>query len=91
MNEKNPLGRAIALLLLLGAAYGVRAIARGRFDCVAGDAARCTMGVPAPLPAPAVDEKAAPFDKAGADVEPGEDEDSKLEKKAPVVPPSTPE
>jgi hypothetical protein len=91
MNDKNLLGRAIALVLLLGAAYGVRAIARGRFDCAIGDAASCVMGVPAAAPAPVVDEKAAPVEKTGADVEPGEDEDSKLEKKAPVVPPPAPQ
>ena len=89
-DDKNLLGRVLALALILGAAYGVHAIAHGGFACSPGAGARCVMGIPAAAPAPVVDEKAAPIEKAGADAEPGVDEDSKLEEKAPVVPPSIP-
>jgi hypothetical protein len=85
-DDKNFLGRVLALALILGTAYGVRAIARGRFDCAMGGGSSCTMGIPAEAPAPAVDEKAAPVEKADADS--GEDEDAKLQKKAPVEPPA---
>ena len=89
-DDKNILGRVIALALIVGAAYGARAIARGRFDCAAGVGTRCEMGIPPQAPAPAVDAKAAPVEKFDANNDSGEDEDAKLEKKAPVVPPETP-
>jgi hypothetical protein len=89
-NDKNILGRVVALVLILGAAYGARSIARGRFDCAAGSGSSCEMGIPAAAPAPDVDAKAAPAEKFDANNDAGEDEDAKLEKKAPVVPPTTP-
>ncbi len=85
-NDKNYLGRVLALALILGAVYGARSIARGRFDCAVGNGTSCEMGIPAPAPAPAVDAKAAPAEKFDADNDAGEDEDAKLQKKAPVVP-----
>ena len=82
--DRNLFGRALALVLLLAAAYGVRAILRGGSACAAGDS-RCTMGAPA---APAGGEEAAPAEKPGTKAAPDEDEESKLERKAPVVPPA---
>ena len=90
-DDKNLLGRVIALALILGAAYGAQAIARGGFSCPLGGI-RCGMSIPAANPAPAVDLEAAPVEPA-APVEkekPGEDEDATLEKKAPVLPPMAP-
>ena len=89
-DDKNLLGRVLALALILGAAYGVRAIAHGGFACPFGDGSRCAMGIPAAALAPAVDAKAAPVEKFDANIDAGEDEDAKLEEKAPVVPPATP-
>lgn len=84
MND-NLLGKAIALALILGAVYGARSIARGGFSCPLGDGNRCIMAIPAANPAPAVDAKEAPVEKAPVETE---DEDATLEKKAPVVPPA---
>ena len=85
-DEKNILGRVIALALLLGAAYGVHSIAHGGFACPMGGGSSCVMAIPAALPSPAVDAGAAPIEKLeGVN---GEDEDAKLEKKAPVIPPA---
>ena len=89
-DDKNILGRVIALARIAGAAYGAHAIARGRFDCALGAGSRCEMGIPAAASAPAVDANAAPAGKFDADNGAGEDEDAKLEKKAPAVPPETP-
>ena len=89
MND-NLLGRVIALALMIGAAYGAHSIAYGRFDCGTGSGTRCEMGIPASAQAPAVDAQAAPVEKADADGDAGEDEDAKLEKKAPVEPPAAP-
>jgi hypothetical protein len=86
-DDKNLLGRVIALGLMLGAAYGAYSVAHGRFDCSVGSGSACVMGIPAAAFAPAVDAKAAPVEK---DETGGEDEDAKLQKKAPVVPPATP-
>lgn len=83
MND-NLLGKAIALALILGAAYGARSIARGGFSCPLGDGSRCVMAIPAAAPAPAVDMKEVP-EKAPVETE---DDDATLEKKAPVVPPA---
>jgi hypothetical protein len=85
MND-NLLGRVVALALIIGAVYGARAIARGQFDCGSGSGALCVMAIP---PAPAVDAKAAPAGKFDADNGAAEDEDAKLEKKAPVAPPAS--
>lgn len=63
-DDKNLLGRVIALGLILGAAYGARAIARGGFGCPLGDGVRCVMAIPADAPVPAVDAKQAPVEKA---------------------------
>jgi hypothetical protein len=89
MND-NLLGKAIALALILGAAYGARSIARGGFSCPLGDGSRCVMAIPAAAPVPAVDAKeAAPSVKAApVEKESDGDEDAALEKKAPVVPPA---
>lgn len=88
MNDnKNLLGKVIALALILGAAYGARSIARGGFSCPLGDGSHCVMAIPAATPAPAVDATEAPAEKA-APVEKDEDEDATLEKKAPIVPPA---
>ena len=89
-DDKNFLGRAIALVLIVGTAYGLHAIARGGFVCSPGNGKSCVMAIPASAPAPAVDAKAAPAEKFDANNEAGEDEDAKLEKKAPVEPPATP-
>ena len=88
--DKNLLGRVFALALLFGAAYGVRAIARGGSACPLGNGSSCAMEIPAAPLAPDVREKAAPVEKFDADNGAGEDEDAKLEAKAPVAPPSTP-
>lgn len=65
MNDnKNLLGKVIALALILGAVYGARSIARGGFSCPLGDGSHCIMAIPAATPAPAVDatlEKKAPI------------------------------
>ena len=90
MNEnKNLLGRVIALALMLGAAYGVHAIAYGDFACPLGVGSRCEMELPAAAPSPALTRKRAPVEKRDADNEAGEDENAKLEEKAPVVAPAT--
>jgi hypothetical protein len=90
-DDKNFLGRVIALALILGTAYGVRAIAHGRFECSLGGASSCTMGLPPMKGVPPVDTKAAaPVEKPGADDAAGEDEDATLQKKAPVEPPAAP-
>jgi hypothetical protein len=89
--DKNLLGRLFALVLILGAAYGVHAIAHGGFSCPLGNEGHsCVMAIPAAVGTPAVDAKAAPVEKADADDGAAEDEDAKLEKKAPVVPPAKP-
>ena len=87
MNDRNILGRVLALALLAGAAYAVRSIAHGGMACPLGTGSSCAMAIPAALPAPTVDPNAAPVEKDGVN---GEDEDAKLEKKAPVVPPAAP-
>lgn len=88
--DKNLLGRLIALVLILGAAYGVRAIARGGLSCPFGAGGNsCVMAIPAAANVPAVDAKAAPVEKFDADND-GADDEAKLEKKAPVVPPAKP-
>jgi len=81
MND-NLLGKAIALALILGTAYGAYSIAHGGFSCPLGDGSRCVMAIPSAAPAPAVDSKEAPVEKES------EDEDATLEKKAPIVPPA---
>jgi len=86
-DDKNLLGKVIALALILGAAYAAHGIAHGGFSCPLGDGSRCLMAIPAENPAPAVDSKEAPAEKS-APVEKEEDEDATLEKKAPVVPPA---
>ena len=86
MNDRNILGRVLALVLLAGAAYAVRSIAQGGMACPLGSGSSCVMAIPAAFPAPAVDANAAPVEKA--DAVNGEDEEAKLEKKAPVVPPA---
>lgn len=86
-DDKNLLGRVIALALILGAAYGASAIAHGGFSCPFGEAGRCVMSIPAAAPAPAVDTKEAPVEAAPVEKD-SEDEDATLEKKAPVVPPA---
>jgi len=86
MND-NLLGKAIALALILGTAYGAYSIAHGGFSCPLGDGSRCVMAIPAAAPAPAVDSKEAPVEKAPVEKE-SEDEDATLEKKAPIVPPA---
>ena len=87
-DDKNMLGRIIALGLLLGAAYGVHSIAHGGFTCPSGNGSSCVMAIPAAFPAPPVDVNAAPVEKLEPVDANGEDEDAKLEKKAPVVPPA---
>jgi hypothetical protein len=88
-DDKNMLGRIIALALLAGAAYGVHSIAHGGFACPVGGGSSCVMAIPAAFPAPPVDVNVAPVEKAEPVDANGDDEDAKLEKKAPVVPPST--
>ena len=87
MNDRNILGRVLALVLLAGAVYVVRSIAHGGMTCPLGSGSSCVMAIPAAFPAPAVDVNAAPVEKGDVN---GEDEDAKLEKKAPVVPPAAP-
>jgi hypothetical protein len=89
-DDKNFLGRAVALVLIVGTAYGLHAIAHGGFTCPLGNGKSCVMAIPSAAPAPAVDAKAAPVEKFDANNDVGEDEDAKLEKKAPVEPPATP-
>lgn len=81
MND-NLLGRITALALILGTVYGVHAIARGGFACPLGKGSCCVMAIPHDE-APAA-EAAAPakLDAVGAD------DEAKLQKKAPVVPPA---
>ncbi|HXS99439.1 MAG TPA: hypothetical protein VN915_02090 [Elusimicrobiota bacterium] len=86
-DDKNLLGKLIALALVIGAAYGAHAIAHGGFSCSAGDGSRCLMAIPAATPAPAVDSKEAPVEKAPVEKD-SEDDDATLEKKAPVEPPA---
>jgi hypothetical protein len=88
-DDRNILGRIIALALMVGATYGVYSIAHGRFDCSVGSGSSCVMGIPPETLPPAVEAKAAPGEKIPAEGDAGEDEDAKLEKKAPVVPPAT--
>jgi hypothetical protein len=89
-DDKNILGRVLALALILGTVYGVYAIAHGRFDCALGGGSACVMGIPAAPLAPAVDAKAAPVEKLKANGDAGDDDEAKLEKKAPAVPPEPP-
>jgi hypothetical protein len=85
--EKNLLGRVLALALLLGAAYGLRSIARGGLSCPLGYGSSCVMDIPAAALPPAVDAIAPPVEKLDPAAAAGEDEDAKLEAKAPVAPP----
>lgn len=44
-NDRNMLGRVLALALILGAVYGVRAISRGGLGCPLGmNSSCCAMG-----------------------------------------------
>jgi hypothetical protein len=87
MND-NLLGRITALALILGAAFGVHAIARGGFSCPLGRGSCCLMAVPqdASVAKPAE----APVEKPAAAAlnAPGADDEATLSKKAPVVPPA---
>ncbi|MFI5362321.1 MAG: hypothetical protein ACHQ49_10160 [Elusimicrobiota bacterium] len=84
-DDKNIFGRVLALALLIGAAYGVRSIAHGSFSCPLGDGSCCGMKH-SEASSSAAEE--APPAKAGAEREDSEDEEAKLEAKAPVVPPA---
>jgi hypothetical protein len=87
-DDRNILGRLVALALIMGATYGLYSIAHGRFDCSMGSGSSCEMGIPPATLPPAVDAKAAPVEKAEDKISAGDDEDAKLEKKAPVVLPA---
>ena len=89
-DDKNHLGRIIALALIVGAAYGANSIAHGGFMCPLGGN-RCEMSIPSAAPAPTVDAQAGSAEKFDANNESGEDEDAKLEKKAPIAPPAKPQ
>ena len=87
-DDKNILGRVLALALMLGAAYGVHAIVRGGGGaCSFEGGSRCVMDVPDEA---RVQEKAAPAEAPDED-RPAVDDEAKLEAKAPVVPPATPQ
>ncbi|HEX4049092.1 MAG TPA: hypothetical protein VH309_14700 [Elusimicrobiota bacterium] len=100
-DDKNVLGRVLALALMLAAAYGVREIARGGFTCPFGAGSSCAMGIPAAAPARAAEAKAAPAPKPAArigvkaapavkaePVDDSGDDEAEIEAKAPVVPPA---
>ncbi len=90
MNDKNLFGRILALALILGTVYGVRTILRTDYGCESGC---CLMGEhhDGDLHDGDHDDdhdaKAGPA-KFDADGAPDED-DAKLEAKAPVVPRAT--
>jgi hypothetical protein len=44
--NRNLLGRAVALALIVGAVYGVRAINNGGLGCPLGDHSCCAMAIP---------------------------------------------
>lgn len=84
MND-NLLGRVAALALILGAVYGVHAISRGGLGCPAAHSACCAMSFE-PKEASESGE-ASPAKPAAAGAVEADDE-AKLLKKVPVVPPA---
>lgn len=84
MND-NLLGRFTALVLILGAVYGVHAISRGGLGCPAAHSSCCAMSMTRGEASEA--DEASPAKPAAAGAVEADDE-AKLLKKAPVVPPA---
>jgi hypothetical protein len=84
MKSGNLFGRFLALALIVGAVYGVRAIVRGDFGCAGGC---CMMGMHHETAGHDQDHEADAKAGAGA-VDADGDEDAKLEAKAPIAAPA---
>ena len=91
MKTGNLFGRMLALALIIGVVYGAREIARGRFDCTTGGGGCCMIGEHGEADHDhdrAAGAKAEPAANSAVD---SDEDDAKIEAKAPVVPPKAAE